>query len=120
MLGRRRNLASIATLIGLLVLVRPAGPAAAQCGPDPAFDGDGVLVSDFGSVDEGAHGVAALPDGAEIAAGESGRRITAARYLSDGTLDPAFGTGGVVQIFHDDVFSSAAHDVAVQPDGKLA
>jgi uncharacterized delta-60 repeat protein len=121
MLGRRRNLSSIAalTLIGLLVLIGPAGPASAQCGPDPAFDGDGVLVSDFGSVDEGAHGVAALPDGAAIVVGHSGRRITAVRYLSDGTLDPAFGTGGVVQIFHDDVFSSAAHDVAVQPDGKL-
>jgi uncharacterized delta-60 repeat protein len=119
MLGRRRNLSSIATLIGLLALVGPAGPASAQCGPDPAFDGDGVLVSDFGSVDEGAHAVAALPDGAAVVAGESGRRITAARYLPDGTLDPAFGTGGVVQITHDDVFSSAAHDVAVQPDGKL-
>jgi uncharacterized delta-60 repeat protein len=119
MLGRRRNLSSIAALIGLLALLGPAGPASAQCGPDPAFDGDGVLVSDLGSVDEGAHGVAALPDGAAVVAGESGRRITAARYLPDGTLDPAFGTGGVVQIFHDDVFSSSAHDVAVQPDGKL-
>jgi uncharacterized delta-60 repeat protein len=118
-LGRRRRLSMIAALIGLLALLGPAGPALAQCGPDPAFDGDGVLVTDLGSVDEWAHGVAALPDGAAIVVGESGRRITAARYLPDGTLDPAFGTGGVVQIFHDDVFSSGAHDVAVQPDGKL-
>lgn len=115
----RRSLSLIAALIGLLVLVGPAGPALAQCGPDPTFDGDGVLVSDLGSSDEWAHAVAALPDGAAIVAGESGRRITAARYLADGTLDPAFDNDGIVQIFHDDVFSSAAHDVTLQPDGKL-
>ncbi len=122
MLGRRRSLVLIAltsALIGLFVFVGPAGSALAQCGPDPAFDSDGVLVSDLGTSDEVARGVAALPDGAAIVAGEA-RHMTAARYLPDGTLDPAFGGGdGIVQVSHDPVFSSAADDVAVQPDGKV-
>jgi uncharacterized delta-60 repeat protein len=122
LLSCRRGLSLIAlttALIGLLVLVGPAGSALAQCGPDPAFDRDGVLVTDLGTSDELARGVTALPDGAAIVAGEA-RHMTAARYLPDGTLDPAFGGGdGIAQVSHDPIFSSAAYDVAVQPDGKV-
>jgi uncharacterized delta-60 repeat protein len=121
-LGRRRSrslIALIAALIGVFVLVGPAGSALAQCGPDPAFGSGGVLVSDLGTGDELARGTAALPDGAAVVAGEA-HAMTAARYLPDGTLDPAFGGGdGIAQVSHDPVFSSAAYDVAVQPDGKV-
>src|SRR6266542_2229921 len=121
LLGRRRSLSLIAltaALIGLLVLVGPAGSALAQCGPDPAFDSDGVLVTDLGTSDELARGVTALPDGAAIVAGEA-RYMTAARYLPDGTLDPAFG-GGDGAVYLD---LQGRHDwaaaVAVDSAGRI-
>jgi uncharacterized delta-60 repeat protein len=124
-LGRRRSLsliALIAALTGLFVIVGPAGSARAECGPDPAFGSGGVLVSGLstGTDEVGARGVAALPDGAAIVAGGAGV-MTAARYLPDGTLDPAFGEfgDGIAVVSHDPVLGSAAYDVAVQPDGKV-
>ena len=62
------------------------------------------------------------PDGKIVAAGAAQfgnyYRFTAVRYLADGTLDPTFGTGGIVTTDigadHD-----GAGDMVLQPDGKL-
>jgi uncharacterized delta-60 repeat protein len=100
-MGRRRHLPSIVAIGSIAALT-------------------GLLVSDLGTGDELARGVAALPGGAALAAGEAGHAMTAARYLPDGTLDPAFGGGdGIAHVSHDPVYASAAYDVAVQPDGKV-
>jgi uncharacterized delta-60 repeat protein len=73
-----------------------------------------------------ADALAALPNGDILAGGSSewddgcGDRYSAfalARYTPDGSLDPIFGDGGIVQT----TFSGAAYlaGIAVQPNGKI-
>jgi uncharacterized delta-60 repeat protein len=45
-------------------------------------------------------------------------RFAVVRYLSDGTLDPAFGAGGVVT-FQFNGLRSKGEAIAIQPDGKI-
>jgi uncharacterized delta-60 repeat protein len=53
-----------------------------------------------------------------VAAGEAGGDFALARYHPDGTLDPTFGSGGVVTTdFAGSV--DRVEGLAVQPDGKL-
>lgn len=87
---------------------------------DPSFDGDGRLTTPIGpgGVDE-ANGVGVLANGKIVAAGTDGRQAFAvARYLSDGSLDPAFGGTGIVRT---DLTASydVAHDLAIQDDGRI-
>ena len=93
---------------------------------DPSFSGDGIQITPFmdgatlrASI---AQAVGVQPDGKIVAAGQvdSGGQsnFALARYLPDGTLDPLFGTGGMVT-----TALSAANDFArgleVLPDGKI-
>ena len=97
-------------------------PAAGQVPGDldPTFGTGGIVITDFGGV-ENAGGVAIQPDGKIVVAGESNtivdRNFAVARYLPDGTLDPTFGSGGVVFTGFGgfEYFSS----VIVQTDGKI-
>lgn len=70
-----------------------------------------------------AWGVARQPDGKLVVVGsvgeDSGQDIFVARFYSDGSLDAAFGSGGVVTTDLGAVALEAAWDVAVQPDGRL-
>jgi hypothetical protein len=90
-------LAAVLLLLGLAG--RPSPALAASWGADPGFGNSGGTRTDFGGVDS-LNALAALPDGRLIAAGVSGpvwyqqNRLVAARYLSDGSLDPSFGAGG--------------------------
>jgi uncharacterized delta-60 repeat protein len=95
---------------------------------DPGFGNGGIVTSDFGSPSE-AHAVSALPDGRILAAGESRRGgpggfplegMALARFLADGTPDPSFGGGdGQVAIDAPDHRSAFAHDLELQPDGRI-
>ena len=89
---------------------------------DASFGKGGKVTTDFGSTFEGALSVAVQPDGKIVAAGQavigSFNRFALARYNSDGTLDPAFGTGGKVITGFAGV-SAQANSVAVQWDGKI-
>jgi uncharacterized delta-60 repeat protein len=92
---------------------------------DPTF-GDGGTVT----TDVGPHGVAASaalqPDGKIVIAGfvytadgEHGDLVVA-RYLPDGTLDPAFGVAGiVVRLGAPGLAYLLAQDLAIQPDGRI-
>jgi len=84
---------------------------------DPSFDGDGIVTLDLG---EWAHGydVAVQPDGKIVIVGNSPRGVVVARYLTNGTLDTAFGNNGVVQFPIGEGFEHA-RAVALQPDGKI-
>lgn len=71
--------------------------------PDPAFGSDGVVTTAFQYFAE-LGGLALQPDGRVLAVGtdinvDTGGRnvLVLARYLSDGSLDPGFGTGGRVR-----------------------
>ena len=70
---------------------------------DPSFGADGKVVTSFGSDTDRAMAVAIQPDGKIVVGGEtqsgastSGIDFALARYLPDGTLDGAFGSGGKV------------------------
>ncbi|MCA1841586.1 MAG: hypothetical protein LC792_00075 [Actinobacteria bacterium] len=83
---------------------------------DASFGERGVVKTDLGSTGEWAAGVAAGPGGTVIAAGASGSAFTLLRYLGDGKLDPAFGTGGVSKNGPD---IGGAHSLVQLADGRL-
>jgi uncharacterized delta-60 repeat protein len=66
---------------------------------DNTFGVGGVVVTDFGSMSDGAYAMAIQPDGKIVVAGESTRSgssfdFAVARYTSAGSLDQTFGNGG--------------------------
>ena len=67
--------------------------------PDPAFGAGGVWIAPFppapGFQQIILRGMGFLPDGRVVAAGETLSRVVLEALLPDGTLDPAFGIGGV-------------------------
>ena len=98
---------------------------------DTGFGTDGRVTTDFGGRYEVARSVALQWDGKIVVAGGSViglfNDFAVARYLSDGTLDASFGTGGkVITKFENrpdgmapGEVSADAKSVAVQPDGKI-
>jgi uncharacterized delta-60 repeat protein len=87
---------------------------------DTSFGGDGSVTTDFDGAEDGANGVALQGDGKLVTAGMAtfGVRVFGlARYLSDGSLDPAFdGDGKVVTSL---VNGDEARGVTIQRDGKI-
>jgi len=94
--------------------------------PDTTFGSGGAVQTQFAPGFGGARGVAIQPDGKIVAAGGAQDGVidtfALARYNPDGSLDPAFGSGGKVLTG----FSAGYHFVwadssglALQPDGKI-
>lgn len=93
---------------------------------DTSFDGDGRVLIDMrtGLPLDIATGVALQADGKIVVSGT--RDITGsvtesmvtARFNSDGTLDTAFGSQGMVTV-DAGPFGDFSNDVLVQPDGKI-
>src|SRR5262245_32550126 len=119
-MGRLRIVAALLAL--LAVPPRVAHPAAGML--DPSFDGDGMVVTpavpdpDVGSAGH-AKAVVYQPDGKIVVAGDVFAffgQVVLARYRRDGSLDPAFGTGGIV---HTPIPNAEVHALLLQPDGKL-
>jgi uncharacterized delta-60 repeat protein len=91
---------------------------------DPTFDGDGRVTTGIGNRSL-AQSVTIDPQARIIVAGLANWRghgegdFSLARYRSNGTLDPAFGDGGIVTTtFGRDHFDSAA-SVAIDSRGRL-
>ncbi len=83
--------------------------------PDATFGGgDGIVTTDLGTRSDDIRALALQPDGKIVAAGSAGEQVTLARYLPDGTLDPAFATGITAVNFGD-----GAHGVALTPNGQI-
>jgi uncharacterized delta-60 repeat protein len=65
---------------------------------DAAFGVEGKVTTDIGALDDRAAALAVQPDGKLLVAGTSFDgtrfRVAVVRYRADGSLDPAFGTGG--------------------------
>jgi uncharacterized delta-60 repeat protein len=85
---------------------------------DLGFDSDGRVTTDFPGLDDYAFALALEPDGKLVAAGTSTTEFALARYLTDGSLDAGFGTGGLVTTAFP-AASAEAHAVVVQPDGTI-
>jgi uncharacterized delta-60 repeat protein len=88
--------------------------------PDSSFGGDGNVTLAIATAAV-ALGAALQPDGRIVVVGWQrepfiGYRVAVLRLLPDGSLDPAFGVGGVVPT--DDT-PSLATAVALLPDGRI-
>ena len=89
--------------------------------PDPLFDADGMVISDFGG-NEGWLGLALQDDGKLVAAGWAGpvgnSDFAVARFNTDGSPDTDFGTGGLVTL---DIlgYNDLAYAVAIQSDDMI-
>jgi uncharacterized delta-60 repeat protein len=86
---------------------------------DPRFGRAGTTDLDLGG-DDRANALALQPDGKLVVAGRTSRRagdMAVLRLRRDGSLDRAFGRGGVATI--GTARGDAAYDVAVQPDGRI-
>jgi len=83
---------------------------------DTTFDSDGMLTTDFGSNANG-NSVTVQADGKILVAGSANNSFALARYNTNGTLDTAFDTDGMVT----NNFGSFAYgrSVTIQADGKI-
>jgi uncharacterized delta-60 repeat protein len=94
---------------------------------DPSFGNGGVVRTDFGA-DDRAWAIGIQSDGKIVVAGStqdvepvySWSDFAVARYGPDGTLDPTFGTGGmVITSSPGDRSHDEARDLVIQPDGRI-
>jgi uncharacterized delta-60 repeat protein len=89
---------------------------------DNTFDTDGRVTTAFGSGDDQGYSIAIQADGRILLAGVSNNGtdfdFAIARYNTNGSLDPAFDTDGLVTT---DFFNAedVGYSVAVQVDGKI-
>jgi uncharacterized delta-60 repeat protein len=84
---------------------------------DASFGTAGAVTSDFGNHDR-IFALALLTSGKIVAAGENGGFFAIAQYLANGTLDTAFGSGGVVAL-PVNAGADYATGVVVGSDGSL-
>ena len=94
--------------------------------PDTSFGSGGFAST--GLTNAGPGGLAVQPDGKIVWVGagqipgdaNTADNFAVARFTATGTLDPAFGAGGLVSTsFPAAPLSDAASSVVVQPDGKI-
>ncbi|MEZ6122861.1 MAG: hypothetical protein R3C49_06750 [Planctomycetaceae bacterium] len=80
--------------------------------------GDGIATTPIGGGDDTAYDIAVQDDGKILLTGTDGSNLVVVRYDSVGTLDPTFGTGGIVTT---DVGSGedVGNSITVQSDGKI-
>jgi uncharacterized delta-60 repeat protein len=88
---------------------------------DLGFGVGGKVATGVGFFDDAAAGVAVQADGKIVAAGRTSNGtdddFALARYLANGSLDPSFGTGGLVTTAFGG--RDAVGGVVVQADGKI-
>ena len=89
---------------------------------DPDFGAAGQVYTFVGANQSYVKDIIVQPDGALLVGGRAfqngGWAFAAARYLSDGSLDPTFGNAGIALT---STFGQSywAEDMALQPDGRL-
>ncbi|MEU9144282.1 calcium-binding protein [Streptomyces sp. NPDC048349] len=106
-----------------LALSLSAVASAAPGDLDPAFSGDGKVITDVTGY-ENVTGMAVQPDGKIVTVGdgyfsETSVDFVVVRYNTDGSLDTSFGGGDGIVTTDFDVNNDEARAVALQPDGKI-
>ena len=87
---------------------------------DASFSSDGYTLTPIGSTDARAYQAALQSDGKIVIAGIANDQMIVARYLTDGTLDPAFNNAGTPGYAISSIgTSSIAYSLAIQSDGKI-
>ncbi|MGA7732768.1 MAG: S-layer homology domain-containing protein [Chloroflexia bacterium] len=84
---------------------------------DMSFSADGKVLTDFGGTSDQASALLLDAGGKPVAVGSSSGDFALARYNADGTLDPAFGAGGL--IITDILGADTAQAAALTPDGRI-
>lgn len=97
--------------------------AAAQPGTfDPSFGGTGIVTLGVDSGSTEGTAIAVQPDQRIVVAGftyvHGNSDIALLRFLTDGTLDPSFGEGGMTG-YDVGGFNDLPNCIALQPDGKI-
>jgi uncharacterized delta-60 repeat protein len=110
-----RRVLSAALVAALLLPVVPAHGAAGDL--DPSFGGDGLAFATFKDGGQGFTGARGA-DGTLVVAGHSGLKLAVARFLPDGSLDPAFGGGDGRVLYAVGEGYAQANDVLVMDDGR--
>ena len=92
--------------------------------PDATFGTDGRVQLSFGTGNDVAYAVALQANGKIVVGGSTAvgsvSRALVVRLLSDGNLDPDFGTNGrVISAIGSSSHSSSVRGLVIQPDGKL-
>jgi uncharacterized delta-60 repeat protein len=84
---------------------------------DGGFGAGGEVMVKFGAGDATVQSMALQPDGKIVVAGGLADDFTVARFASDGSLDPSFGSNGSA---HSDLGGmDQAQAIALQPDGRI-
>ncbi|MGE3912883.1 MAG: hypothetical protein AB7K36_26230 [Chloroflexota bacterium] len=86
---------------------------------DATFGNGGKVITNFGGSDS-ISDIVVQQDGKLVVAGNGGQggpSVLLARYLPNGTVDGAFGSGGKVSVNFG--LDSSVNDLLLQPDGKL-
>lgn len=110
-----------------VVAISFAGASSASAVPgalDTTFSGDGKVITDFGSGDEGAFGVAMQGDGKIVVAGYTYTTLFdadfgLARYNADGSPDTTFDGDGILTASSGPNTTDVAVDLRIQDDGKI-
>src|SRR5437867_4694315 len=92
--------------------------------PDATFGSGGQVSTDFVGMEDDAFSVLIQSDGKIVAVGSANSPATyydfaAVRYLSNGTIDTAFGVAGKVSTDFGDHNFDRAQSAALQSDGKI-
>ncbi len=110
---------AVAVLLGLLVA--EANVLAAPGDLDTTFSGDGKVTTAIGAGTDAGRAVAVDPDGRIIVAGYASvtgaNQFAIVRYAEDGSLDPSFGSGGIVTTPIG--VSASAYAIALLADGRI-
>ncbi len=90
---------------------------------DPTFGNSGIVTTKLGSADSQVNALALQADGRIIAAGyafnaTNNKDFAVVRYLANGSLDPSFGSNGMVLTAIDDGLDEV-NGLAIQSDGKI-
>ncbi|MGN6586143.1 MAG: hypothetical protein ACTHKT_01560 [Solirubrobacterales bacterium] len=112
---RLRLLLTALTLCSVLAAAPAAHAAPGDL--DPGFGAGGMARLLESEETSYAEGIAVQPDGKVIVAGEENGSCVVLRLLSNGALDPSFGSGGKVTTTVPG--GCEARAAAVQPDGKI-
>ncbi|MGZ6527027.1 MAG: delta-60 repeat domain-containing protein [Actinomycetota bacterium] len=119
-----KSSAPIVVIALAVLLIQPYGARASvlEGSPDSAFGSGGIVTTIVGSNWSLANAMALQTDGKIVVAGSSSgdsyQAFTLVRYNSNGSLDAAFGSGGIVTTAIGSSVSQA-NAVALQPDGKI-
>lgn len=112
----RKKLLAILAVTFILALAMGATTFAAGGTLDSTFGINGIVTTQFDGLPSSASDIALQADGRIVILGSRQSAKVLVRYNRDGTLDAAFGVGGIAPI---EITSFSGSRIALQTDGKI-